>query len=295
MNPNPVNPVNLLNLTTFITLLNRMTQLISRRIVAVFTALSLGWMLAACGGLGGDKSDETKAWSAQKLYAEARALLGERSYEKAIGYYQKLEGRYPYGRFAQQAQLELAYAYYKDKDTAGAITAAERFIKNHPNHPNVDYLYYLKGLANFNDDLGILGFVSNQDMTERDPKAARDSFDAFKELAVKFPDSKYTPDAAARMQYLVNALAAHEVHVARYYMTRGAYVAAANRAQFALKSYPQAPANEEGLLVMVKAYDALGMKDLRADAERVMLKNFPNSKFLKGDGRSSTPWWQIWN
>lgn len=265
-----------------------------RGILTVFAALSLGWMLAACGMLD-DKNDETKGWSAQKLYAEARAALDSRSYEKAVGYYQKLEGRYPYGRFAQQAQMELAYAYYKDKDPAGAITAAERFIKNHPNHPNVDYLYYIKGVANFNDDLGIMGFVSGQDMSERDPKAARDAFDAFKELAAKFPDSKYTPDAIERMKYLVNALAASEIHVARYYMTRGAYVAAANRVQFSLKTYPTAPANEEGLLLLVKAYDALGMKDLRSDAERVMMKNFPDSKYLRGDGRERAPWWQIWN
>jgi outer membrane protein assembly factor BamD len=265
-----------------------------QRILAVFAWLLAGWLLGACG-MFDDKSDETKGWSAQKLYAEARASLDSRNYETAVKYYQKLEGRYPYGRFAQQAQMELAYAYYKDKDPAGAVTAAERFIKNHPNHPNVDYLYYLKGLANFNDDLGIAGFISNQDMSERDPKAARDAFDAFKELAVKFPDSKYTPDAIQRMQYLVNALAAHEVHVARYYLSRGAYVAAANRAQFALKSYPQAPANEEGLAVMVKAYEALGMKDLRADAERVLMKNFPNTKSLTGDGRPKAPWWQIWN
>ena len=271
-----------------------MTQPIVQRILAVFALLLMGWMLAACGLLG-DKEDETKGWSAQKLYAEARKALDSRSYEQAVGYYQKLEGRYPYGRFAQQAQMELAYAYYKDKDAAGAVTAAERFIKNHPEHPNVDYLYYLKGLANFNDDLGITGFVSNQDMTERDPKAARDAFDAFKKLVAKFPNSKYTPDSIERMNYLVNALAAHEVHVARYYLNRGAFVAAANRAQFALKTYPQAPANEEGLALLVKAYDALGMMDLRADAERVLLKNFPKSPFLTGDGRPKTPWWQIWN
>ena len=265
-----------------------------RGILTVFAMLSLGWMLAGCGLLD-DKADETKGWSAQKLYAEARANLDTRNYEKAVSYYQKLEGRYPYGRFAQQAQMELAYAYYKDKDPAGAITAAERFIKSHPNHPNVDYLYYLKGVANFNDDLGIMGFVSGQDMSERDPKAARDAFDAFKELVAKFPDSKYSPDAVERMKYLVNALASHEVHVARYYMARGAFVAAANRVQFSLKTYPTAPANEEGLLLLVKAYDALGMKDLRGDAERVMQKNFPDSKYLRGGGGRSAPWWQIWN
>jgi outer membrane protein assembly factor BamD len=243
----------------------------------------------------GDKSDETKGWSAQKLSAEARDNLDNGGYEKAISYYQKLEARYPYGRFAQQAQMELAYAYYKDKDQAGTVTAADRFIKMHPNHPNVDYLYYLKGLANFNDDLGLFGYISNQDMSERDPKAAKDAFDAFKELVTKYPNSKYAPDSVARMNYLVNALASYEVHVARYYMKRSAYLAAANRVQFAIKTYPQAPANEEGLLIMVKAYDALGMQDLRADAERVMLKNYPNSKYLKGSGGRQTPWWQLWN
>ena len=239
-------------------------------------------------------SDETKGWSAAKLYSEAKSSLVDRNYEQAIKYYQKLEARYPYGRFAQQAQIEIAYAHYKDNEPALSLAAADRFIKLHPNHPNVDYVYYLKGLANFNDDLGIVGYIGNQDMTERDPKAAADAFDAFKELVSRFPDSKYTPDAIARMKYLVNALAAHEVHVARYYLKRGAHVAAVSRAQYALKTYPQAPANEEGLVILVKAYDALGMKDLRDDAERVLLKNFPNSPYLKGRGRD-TAWWQIWN
>ena len=258
-------------------------------------ALLLGVLIGACGLLG-EPPDETKGWSAQKLYNEAKDNLNNRSYETAIKYYEKLESRYPYGRFAQQAQLEIAYAYYKDNEPAQAVTAAERFIKLHPNHPNVDYAYYLKGLANFNGDLGWLGYISGQDLSERDPKAAREAFDAFKDLAARYPDSKYAPDAVARMNYLVNALASHEVHVARYYLKRGAYVAAANRAQFAIKTYPQAPANEEGLVILVKAYDAMKMTDLRNDAERVLMKNFPDSKYLKGDPRrASTPWWQIWN
>jgi len=265
-----------------------------RRILSVITCLTAGWLLAACGVFGGGTTDETKGWSAQKLYAEARAARDSRNFDKAITYYQRLEGRYPYGRFAQQAQMELAYTYHLDKNAASAIATADRFIKTYPNHPNVDYLYYLKGLVNFNDDLGIAGFITNQDMSERDPKGARDAFDAFKELAVKFPDSKYTPDAIARMNYLVNALAAHEVHVARYYVGRGAYLAAVNRVQFALKNYPQAPANEEGLLLMVRAYEALGMKDLRDDAERVLLQNFPKTK-RHGRQRPRAPWWQIWN
>ena len=266
-----------------------------RSLAAIFAAL-LGWTLASCA-MFSDEHDETKGWSAAKLYSEAKQSLNDRQYDQAIKYYQKLEARYPYGRFAQQAQIEVAYAHYKDGEPALAIAAADRFIKLHPNHPNVDYVYYLKGLANCNEDLGMLGFVSNQDMTERDPKAAVDSFDAFKDLVNRFPESKYTPDAIARMKYLVNSLAAHEVHVARYYLRRGAHVAAVNRAQYALKTYPHAPANEEGLVILVKSYEALGMTDLRNDAERVLLANFPNSPYLKGRDprRANYRWWEMWN
>ncbi len=264
-------------------------------IVRYSLALLLGALVAACGILP-DAADETKGWSAEKLYEEAKDNLNSRNYEQAIKYYEKLEARYPYGRYAQQAQIEIAYAYYKDNEPAQAVTAAERFIKLHPNHPNVDYAYYLKGLANFNDDLGWAGYVGGQDLTERDPKAARDAFEAFKSLVTGFPESRYAPDSLARMNYLVNALASHEIHVARYYMKRKAYVAAANRVQYALKTYPRAPANEEGLVIMVAAYDALGLKDLRDDAERVMKQNFPDSRYLKGDpAKSDTSWWRIWN
>ncbi len=258
-------------------------------------ALIASVLLASCG-LFGEPPDETKGWSAQKLYAEAKSQLDGNQFEDAIKLYQKLEARYPHGRFAQQAQLEIAYAYYKDEKPAEAIAAADRFIKLHPNHPNVDYAYYLRGLANFNGDLGWAGWVSGQDLSERDPKAAREAFFAFKELVERFPKSRYASDSAARAKYLVNALASHEVHVARYYMKRGAYVAAANRAQVALKTYPQAPATEEGLVILVQAYDKLGMKELKKDAERVLMANFPNSPWLTGNPRrDKVPWWQIWN
>jgi len=257
-------------------------------------SLLLGALVASCALF--QEVDETKGWSAAKLYSEAKGQLNDRNYEKAIKYYEKLEARYPHGRYAQQAQIEIAYAYYKDNEPAQAIVAAERFIKLHPNHPHVDYVHYLKGLANFNDDLGWFGNLSGQDATERDPKAAREAFHEFRELVTRFPDSKYTPDSIARMNYLVNSLASHEVHVARYYYKRGAYVAAAGRVQYALKTYPQAPANEEGLVILVKSYDALGLADLRNDAERVLTRNFPQSKYLKGDPRrANVPWWQIWN
>ena len=219
--------------------------------------------------------------SAEKLYAEAKDALEGGQYDLAIKRYEALEARFPYGRYSQQGQLEIAYAYYKQNEQASAVAAAERFMKLHPNHPNVDYAYYLKGLAYFNEDSGVLAWLSRQDRTERDPKSARESFDAFKDLAQRFPESKYTPDALARMKYLVNALASHEVHVARWYIRRGAFVAAANRAQFALKNYPEAPAQEEALLIMVQAYNSLGMAELRDDAERILRKNFPNSEQAK--------------
>ncbi len=272
-----------------------MRQNIRRNILTVIVALACGWLLGACGLFGNDDYDETKGWSVQKMYAEAKLEAGDRNWEKAIKLYEKLESRYPFGRFAQQAQIEVAYAHWKNEDPASALAAIDRFVKLHPNHPSADYMHYLRGLIYFNEDQGIMGFFGGQDQSERDSKAAGDAFNAFKELATRFPESRYTPDAILRMNYLVNTLASHEIHVARYYMKRKAYVAAANRVQFALKTYPGAPANEEGLVIMVRAYDALGMKTLRDDAERVLNKNFPDSVYLKGGPKKDLPWWQFWN
>lgn len=258
-------------------------------------SLLFALFLAGCG-LFPEQPDETIGWSPNKIYSEGKIAQSDGAYDKAIKYFEKLEARYPYGRYAQQAQLETAYSYYKQGEAASTVAACDRFIRLQPNHPNVDYAYYLKGLANFNEDLGILGYVSNQDLTERDPKAARESFDAFRDLVTRFPDSKYAPDARDRMNYLINALASYEVHVANYYMRRSAYIAAVNRAQAAIKNYPEAPANEAALAIMVKSYDALGMTDLRDDSERVMRKNFPNSEYYtknKAYGRE-VPWWQLW-
>jgi outer membrane protein assembly factor BamD len=246
-------------------------------------------------GLLSKEQDETAGWSAQRLYGESKDAMQQKSYERAIKYLEKLEARYPYGRYAQQAQLDVAYAYWKNGERASSIAAADRFIKLYPNHANVDYAYYLKGLVNFNENQGLLSFLDSPDMSERDSRGTRDSFDAFKELVLRFPDSKYTPDAQARMRYLVNSLAQYEVHVARYYMKRSAFVAAANRAQFAVQNYPQAPAIEEAVFIMVKAYDSLGMADLRDAADRVMRKNFPQSKYLTGKGDRSAPWWKLWD
>jgi len=258
-------------------------------------ALLIALVAGGCAALSTEK-DETVGWSAQRLYGEAKDEMYSRNWEKAIKYLEKLEARYPYGRFAQQAQLDVAYAYWKSGERASAVAAADRFIKLYPNHSNVDYAWYLKGLVNFNENQGIFAVFDNPDMTERDPKGSYSAFEAFKEVVTRFPESKYAEDAAARMRFLVNSLAQNEVHVARYYMKRGAYVAAANRAQYAVQNYPNAPAIEEAVFIMVKAYDALGMEDLRNAADRVMRKNFPESKYLNPKGyKRDVPWWKLWD
>lgn len=260
---------------------------------SLLTAFFLAITVSGCSTFG-DTPDETVGWSAGKLYSEAKEAQSDGSYDKAAKYLEKLESRYPYGRFAQQAQLELGYVYWKANEPGSALAACDRFIKLHPNHPAVDYVYYLKGLINFNEDLGLVGYISSQDPTERDPKAARESFDTFKELVTRYPKSKYTPDATLRMNYLVNAMAAQEVHVARYYIKRGAYIAAANRAQYAIKTYPQTPSVEEAMFALVLSYDKLGMNDLRDDAERVMRKNFPKSRYYQDGLDRKVAWWKLW-
>ena len=253
---------------------------------------ALFFALVGCSGLS--SKDETQGWSAERLYGEAKDAMSSRDWAKSIKYLEKLQARYPYGRYAQQAQLEVAYAQWKDGERASAIAAAERFIKLYPNHPNVDYAWYLKGLVNFNELAGPLSWLTTPDMSDRDPKASREAFLAFKEVVTRFPDSRYAEDSAARMRYLVNALAANEVHVARYYIKRGAYVAAANRAQYAIEHYPQAPAIEGAMLALVQAYDALGMSELRDSAQRVLQKNFPDIA-KGGAAKKKAEWWRIWD
>lgn len=249
--------------------------------------------LSACGLLP-DKVDETKNWSVTKLYSEAREEMAGGHYERAIQLFEKLEASYPFGAYAQQAQMEIAYGYYKEQDQAQALAAVERFIKLHPNHAQVDYMYYLRGLINFNDQLGFLNFIYAQDPTERDPKATREAFAAFKALVEKFPNSVYADDARDRMRYLVGAMAQYEVHVANYYYRRGAYLASLNRAMAAVNDFRGAPATEEAMYIMVRCYDKLAMPDLRDDAQRVFARSFPNSKFLNPNAKSDKTWWKFW-
>jgi outer membrane protein assembly factor BamD len=251
--------------------------------------------LVAAGCATSEPPDETAGWPVERLYGEAKDAMKERDWQKALKFLEKLEARFPYGRYAQQAQLDQAYAHYKYDERAAAIAAADRFIKLYPNHEALDYAYYLKGLINFTEDQGLFSILSDPDMAERDPRSTREAYTAFREVVTRFPASKYAEDSAARMRYLVNALARHEVHVARYYMKRSAYLAAANRAQQAVQTYPQAPAVEEALFILVKAYDALGIVDLRDDAERVMRLNFPESPYFKGPVKRDVGWWKLWD
>lgn len=266
-------------------------KLISTRISCSLIAATLALSLAACAS---KDRDETAGWSPNKLYAEAQNASAAHDYEKAVEYYNKLEGRAAGTLLAQQAQLEAAYALYKDGEKEKAIAALDRFMQLHPNSPAYDYALYLKGIVNFNDDLGFFGSISNQDLSERDQQAAKASFQSFNELITRFPDSRYAADARQRMVYIVNSLAQSDVHIARYYYTRGAYVAAANRAQEAIQNYRQAPALEEALYILYMSYEKLGLPELSADAKRVLELNYPDSDILTNGFRRTKPWWQLW-
>jgi len=237
--------------------------------------LSLSVILLTGCAFFGKEEDKTRDWTAQRLYNEAKSQMQNGNLETAIDYYEKLESRYPFGVYSQQAQLDVAYAYYKYDEPALAIAAAERFIKLHPRHPTVDYAYYLKGLVYYSEGESLVDRFISRDRSRRDPGAARQAFDAFSELVRRFPDSRYAEDAAQRMVYLKNTLAQHELHVANYYMRRGAYVAAANRARYVVENYQRTPAVPDALLVMAKAYKVMGLDDLASDAVRVLRHNYP--------------------
>ncbi len=257
---------------------------------AIYPAVLAACVLAV--GCASTTKDKTASWTPERIYSEAQEELTGGSYDKAVPLLEKLEGRAAGTPLAQQAQLDKAYAHYKSGEKAQAIAALDRFIKLHPASPALDYALYLKGLVNFNDELGMFGWISKQDLSERDQKAAKDSFESFRELTQRFPDSGYTPDARQRMTYIVNSLAQYEVHVARYYYQRGAYVAAIGRAQTALADYQNVPAQQEALQILVKSYDALGMTQLRDDTQRIMDASYP-----AGSGAPqelAAPWWKLW-
>jgi len=273
-----------------------MSALEIRRVAA---AALLGLMLAGCSSNKTDPKtadDMASTTAVEQLYADAKSDLASGAYDSAIKALERVEGRAAGTLLAQQAQLDLAYAYWRSGDRAQALTTIERFIKLNPSSPALDYALYLRGVINFNDDIGVLGSLAGQDLSERDQQASRDSYQGFRQLLEQFPDSSYAEDARVRMDYITNSLANYELHVARYYFRRGAYLAAVNRAQVAITDFRGAPASEEALYIMVQGYDQLGLETLRDDANRVFQKNYPNSVFPKqGLSRSGKSWWHIWN
>jgi outer membrane protein assembly factor BamD len=242
-----------------------------RPFVLIFAAF-----LAGCSLFGKDEEDETRNWTVERLYAEAKGALEAGYYSKAVEYYEFLETRFPFGVYGQQSLMDLAYAYYKSEDFDSSISACDRFIRLYPQNASVDYIYYLRGLVNFNRGKGLSERFLPLDLSQRDTASALQSFRDFDELVSKFPDSRYTPDAQKRMVYLRNVLAQNEVNVAHYYMRRGAYVAAANRARYVVENYNRTPSVPDALVIMAKAYKVLEMNDLSADALRVLETNFPN-------------------
>ena len=246
--------------------------------IRLFHLSALLLLLSGCAGLD---QDPTKDWSAERFYTEGKTALTEGNYTTAIKHFETLEARYPYGPYAEQAQLEVAYAYYKDSEPASAIAAANRFIRLHPTHPNTDYAYYLKGLANFNDKPNLLErLFTDQDLSDRDPRGMRDAYDAFRELTEQFPRSRYAEDSRNRMAYLVNFLAKSEINVARFYYSRGAYVATVNRARYVIERYQRTPSVEDALGLQALSYRKMGMDSLMKDTLRVLQKNFPDSRYL---------------
>ncbi|MFB1486039.1 MULTISPECIES: outer membrane protein assembly factor BamD [unclassified Thiocapsa] len=253
-----------------------------RRTLTRLPALVLAIALAGCGVFG-KEIDLTENWSAAKLYAEASSELDSSNYARAIEYYEKLEARYPFGRYAMQSQLDIAYTHYRADEPEAAIAAADRFIKLYPQNPYVDYAYYLKGLVNYNRSVGFLDRYIPTDASQRDPGSALDAFTDFSVLVERFPDSRYAEDARQRMLYLRNNLAKHEVNVARYYMRRGAYLAAANRANYVIERFQRTSAVESALEVLIDAYTALGKRELAADAKRVLDLNREAGRFISDE------------
>jgi outer membrane protein assembly factor BamD len=258
-------------------------------------AASVG-ALVVLGGCSTPAKVESPNATAERLYREAKEDAAAGTFERAIKLLERVEGLAAGSLLAQQAQLEMAYLQWRTGEREAALTAIDRFIKLNPSSPAFDYALYLRGVINFNDNLGFLASLAGQDLSERDQRASRDAYQSFKRLTDQFPESIYAPDARLRMDYIANTLAAYEVHVSRYYLRRGAYVAAANRAQQMVGEFPQSPSTEEALAIMIESYQRLELPQLREAAERVLQLNFPNSPYLAGNTAAARAnaqsWWQ---
>lgn len=242
-------------------------------------ALVVGTMLiTGCAAI----KNPTKDWDAKRFYDEAQRAMADGKYDVAIKRFEGLEARFPYGRYAQQAQLEIIYAYFRDNQGPLAIEAAERFIRLHPTHPHVAYAYYLKGVVNVPRHRGLAKFLNTgDDAQRRDPKSVEDAYLAFQEVVERFPDSHYARDASRRMAYLSNEIAKHEIAVARFYLSEDAYVAAVNRSKFVLQNFQSTPAVEDALGIQALAYQRMGLTDLMRDTVQVLELNFPDSTYIE--------------
>lgn len=239
-------------------------------------------LIMACAS--NEEEEQVADHSEKRLYDDAQRYLNSRNYDQAVRRLQLLESRYPFGRYAEQAQLEIVYAHFQNYEYEAAVESAERFIRLHPQHPNVDYAYYIKGLASYTEDRGLLDDFLPTDNTQRDPGNARQSFADFAQLLSRFPDSPYAADAKARMIHLRNLLARYEINVANYHFKRGSYLAAANRGRYVVENFQQTPAVGDGLAVMIQAYLLLNMDDLADDALLVLRANFPQHPSINDDG-----------
>ncbi len=255
----------------------------------ILTSASCGWLTSI--------EDPTEGWSADKLYVEARDNLNEGNYETAREYYQKLEARYPYGRYSQQAMVETAYSYFKEREMPQCIQTIDRFLRQYPEHPLAPYAMYIKGIATLDEDDGWMSWVTTQDLSKRDAQAARDSFDIFKELVERFPHSRYANEARDRMYELISAQARYEVSTARYYYDRKAYLAAINRAQIVLNDFQATDQAVEALEIMADCYKELGMKSKEEDIKRIIaanqnrpsMKNYLKQQALQAQQLESIP------
>ena len=245
-------------------------------------------LLAGCSIFGNKKDkNEFAGWSVERMYTVARDNLNSKDYTRAAELLEATTTQYPFSAQAVQAQLELPYAYWKDEERGKAVAAADRFIALNGSHPKVDYVYYIKGMINYNQNVSYLATLTGQGLSDRDPKAAVESFNAFKTLTEKYPNSRYAKDARLRMVSLVNNMSAHEAGVAVYYYERGAYLAAINRSQDLLKTYDGTPATEDALITMYHSYEQLGMTEQANDALTVLKKNYPDSTLeMKKTNRS---------
>lgn len=236
-------------------------------------------VLSGCASKGQD-IDPTANWSVEKLYQDGSAEMNDGNYKDAADRFIAVEARFPFGPYAQQSLINLAYVQWKQNEPEQALATIARFEQQYPNHPGTDYMLYLKGLILFTPPSAVFSRFTQQDPSERDPQALRNSYEAFNSLITRFPDSRYAPDARKRMSWLVNIMADHQVHLARFYYDRQGYVAAINRAQNVITEFEGVPAAETALYIMMMSYKKLGLTELSQDSERVLLANFPNTKLI---------------